>query len=236
LNIERNVAISILKLTKSGPVKQQLINIEAKIPKEDARKLLQRLQNDGLIYLHRDVIDANATQRLRLAVYAMKLGADLEQTSSFLQWQEFEGMAAFALEQNGYNILRNMRFKYGGRKWEIDIVGCKKPFAICVDCKHWHHGLYPSTLRRIVEEQVERTQALAKSQPNPAIKIEFASWEKAKLVPVVLSLVVGALKFHDDVPIVPVLQLQDFLVQLPLYAGSLKNVLWLSQDVQNRLF
>lgn len=235
MTIERNIAITILKLTKNGPVEQQLINIEAKTPEANVRELLEKLQNGGLIYLHNGIIDANVTQRLRLAVYAMNLGADLEQTSSFLQWQEFEGMAAFALEQNEYSVLKNLRFKHGGRKWEIDIVGCKESFVICIDCKHWHHGLSPSTLKRIVKEQIERTEALVKSLPDPTIKVKFTSGYKAKLIPVILSLTTGAMKFHDNVPIVPVLQLQDFLDQLPLYADSLKNFLWLSQDAQNRL-
>lgn len=235
MNIEQNMAITLLKLTKNGPVRQQLINKEAKIPTVDARKLLQKLQNDGLIYLHRDVVEADDMQRLRLAVYAVNLGADLEQTSSLLLWQEFEGMAAFALRQNEYGVIKNLRFKHGGRRWEIDIVGYKKPFVICIDCKHWHHGLSPSASKRITIEQTERTEALAKSLPNPAIKAEFTSWTMTRLIPAILSLTTGVSKFHDNVPIVSVLQLQDFLTQLPFYIGSLKNVLWLSQGAQNRL-
>lgn len=234
MDIEQNMAIAILKLTRNGPVTQQLINIDAKIPSQIAGNLLKKLQKDGLVYLRKDFVETNAEQRLRLAVYAINLGADLEQTSSFLLWQEFEGMAAFALERNGYRATKNVRFKHAGRKWEIDIVGCRRPLVVCIDCKHWHHGATLSTLRKIVEEQVERTQALAKSLPSPVVKIECASWEKAKFVPAVLSLVMGRLKFHEDVPVVPVLQLQDFLTQLPLHVDSLKHFLSLNHDVQNR--
>jgi Holliday junction resolvase-like predicted endonuclease len=162
-------------------------------------------------------------QRLKLAVHAIKLGADIENISSFLQWQEFEHIAAMAFERNNYGILKNLRFKHAERRWEIDIVGCKKPLIVCMDCKHWHHGLYPSVLKRIAEEQVERTFALAEALPRLADKITCASWNHAKLIPAVLSLVAARFKFYDDVAIVPILQLQDFLSQLPAYANSLKH-------------
>jgi Holliday junction resolvase-like predicted endonuclease len=223
MNIERNMVISILKLTRDGPVSDKLVNKDAKIPLEIAGKLLRKLQNDGLIYVQKNVVEADSLQRLKLAVHAIGLGADIENISSFLRWQEFENMAAVAFERNSYRVKKNLRFKHAGRKLEIDIVGCKKPTAICVDCKHWHRGLHPSVLKKIVEEQVERTFAIAESLPSLAGKIECASWDNVKLVPAVLSLVTGRFKFYDNVPIVAVLQLQDFLSQLPAYADSLKH-------------
>jgi Holliday junction resolvase-like predicted endonuclease len=223
MNIERDLIITILKLTKSGPVSHELINKSAKMPSDNVEKLLRKLQNDGLIYLKKDVVEADSLQRLKLTVEAVNLGADLENVSSFLQWQEFENMAAVALAQNGYVIAKNLRFKHAGRRWEMDIVGCKKPIAICIDCKHWHYGMYPSKLKNAVEEQVKRTIALAESLAGLSGKIECASWDNVKLVPAVLSLVMGRFKFYDNVPIVSVLQLQDFLSQLPAYADTLKH-------------
>jgi len=224
LSIERNMIISVLKLTKEGVVSAELVKKDARMPSQIAEKLLRKLQNDGLIYLRKGVVEADSLQRLKLAVYAMQLGADIESISSFLQWKEFEDMAAVAFERNGYRVYKNVRFKCAGRGWEIDIIGCKKPIVVCLDCKHWHHGMYPSALKKIVEEQVERTFALSNSLPSPSIKIECALWDSLKLIPAVLSLVVGKFKFYDEVPIVPVLQLQDFLSQLPAYVSSLKHI------------
>ena len=115
-----------------------------------------------------------------------------------------------------------MRFKHGGRRWEIDVVACRKPLVLCVDCKRWQRGLKPSALRKIVEAQVNRACALVDALPSPALKIECVKWNKAKFVPVVLSLMPSSYKFFDNVPVVPVLQLQDFLTQLPAYVESLK--------------
>lgn len=223
MGIERELIISLLKLTKEGSVSHELINKEAKIPLQIGEELLQRLQNDGLVYLRESLVEADSVQRLKLAVRAVELGADVERVSSALEWQEFENMAAVALERNGYDVQRNLRFKHAGRKWEVDVVGCKKPVVMSIDCKHWRHGMSQSVLKKIAEEQRERTKALADSLPNPAVKIKFAYWEIVTLIPAVLSLTVGRSKLCDGVPVVPVLQLQDFVSQVPVYVNSLEH-------------
>jgi Holliday junction resolvase-like predicted endonuclease len=225
MSIERDLIKSILKLTVNGSVSRERINKDAKIASDIALKLLRRLQNDDVVHLRDNIVEANDSCRLKLAVKAVTLGADVERISGFLRWQEFEDIAAIALERNGYVVAKNVRFKCAGRKWEIDIVGCKKPLVICIDCKHWRHGMSPSALKKIVEAQVERTRALSESLPNISLKIECAKWDKAKLVPAILVLTPGSFKFYDKVPIVPVLQLQDFLNQLPAYIESLKYLL-----------
>lgn len=221
MNIESDLLISILKLTREGPVSQKIINKDARLPASLVDGLLQKLQSDGLIYLYESILEVTSIQRLRLAVRALKSGGDLERVSGFLQWKEFEGIAAVALESNGYNVIRNLHFKYGGRRWEMDIVGWKSPIAVCLDCKHWHHGLQRSAAEKIAEQQTERTRALVMSLPNPAVKIEFLSCDIAKFLPAVLSLTFDKFKFYKGVPVVPVLQLQDFLNQLPVNADSL---------------
>jgi hypothetical protein len=82
--------------------------------------------------------------------------------------------------------------------------------------------VYLSALKKIVEAQVERARALADTLPTPSLKVECVKWNKAKFVPVILSLMPSSFKFYDNVPVVPVLQLQDFLTQLPAYIGEVK--------------
>jgi Holliday junction resolvase-like predicted endonuclease len=223
MDVEKNLLITILKLSKDGPFSQKLINKLQICPFQYAEKLLKKLQNEGLINLKKGVVEADSIQRLKIAVKAISLGADPENVSSFLLWQEFENIAAVALTCNNYSVAKNVRFKHAGRKWEIDIVACRKPIALCLDCKHWSRGMHPSALKRIVEEQVERTLALSEASLSPLNKIECALWDTVKFVPAVLSLVQGKFKFYDNVPIVPILQLQDFLVQLPAYLDELKH-------------
>ncbi len=220
--VERNLLISLLKLTKNGSVLTETVKKDARITSDIAAKLLENMQNEGTVYLKNGAVTSDSWGRLKIAIKALSLGADVETVSNLLCWQEFEEIAAVALERNDFVAARNVRFKQAGRRWEIDVVGCKKPLVLCIDCKHWHHGLSPSALKRITEAQAQRTRAFAESLPNTSSKIECAKWEGAKFVPAILSLMHGSFKFYDQVPIVPVLQLQDFLTQLPAYTDSLK--------------
>ena len=219
--VELNLVISLLKLTRAGSVLIENVNRDARIPSDATKKLLQNLQNQELVYLKGDEVEADTSGRLKLAIKAVSLGADVEQVSSLLCWQEFEEIAAFTLRNNSYVVAKNVRFKHGGRKWEIDVVGCRKPLVVCVDCKHYHHGMSPSAMQKIAEAQTQRTKALAESLPNVTMKLDCASWDKAKFVPAILSLLPSRVKFCDDVPIVPILQLQDFISQLPIQVESL---------------
>lgn len=223
--IERNLIISLLKLTKNGTVTHEAVKTEAKIPLSVCKELLRKLQRESLLYLNGDNFEIDTTSRLKLAVKAAELGADVERLSDYLSWQEFEGIATVALERNGYNVAKNVRFKHDSKRWEIDVVGCRKPIVVCIDCKHWHHGMHASTLGRMIESQVKRVEAFADTLPNAALKIECLKWSKAKVFPIILSLIPTANKFYDDVPVVPVFQLQDFINQLPLYVDSLKHFL-----------
>jgi hypothetical protein len=222
VSVERNLLISILKLTKEGAVLIESVNKEARIPTSVAWELLEKMQNENLVYLKPDSIEVKRGNRLKLAVKAASLGADIEVISNLLCWQEFEEIAALALTNNGYAVQNNVRFKHEGKRWEIDVVGCKKPLVICIDCKHWQRAISSSALRRIVDLQTQRTLALADSLPKINLKLECTKWDKAKFIPAVLSLIPSTFKFYDKVPVVPVLQLQDFIHQLPAYTESIK--------------
>jgi len=222
VSIECKMLISLLKLSKEGPVLSESVNKDARLPSVTSRKLLDKLQSEGLVYIKDDNIKVDSSARLKLAVKAVGLGADVEQMSNLLCWQEFEEIAAFALRSNGYVVANNVRFKHAARKWEIDVVGCRKPLVICIDCKHWKHAIAPSALKRIVNSQVERTRALANSLPNIDLKLECVKWRHARFTPTVLSLIPSTFKFYEKVPIVPILQLQDFINQLPVCTESLK--------------
>jgi Holliday junction resolvase-like predicted endonuclease len=216
LSIERNLLISALKLTQKGPVKQELVYSDAHVPAAYGANLLQNLQSTTSLNLKDGLITADNQTRLTIAVAAAQKGADIEQISTHLAWQEFEAMAAMALQLNGYTTTNNLHFTQTGKRWEIDVVGCQKPLVVCIDCKHWRHGMHPSTMHKAAKTQAQRTHAFAQNLPNTKTKMDCTQWPKATFIPVILSLLPFAQKFCDQVPIVPVLSLQDFLGQLPL--------------------
>lgn len=222
VSFERNLLISVLKSTKEGSGLLKDVNTGAKLPAEACMRLLQKLQNENLLYLQGDKVQTTEENRIKIAIKAASLGADIQEISHHLCWQEFEKIAAVALKTNGYTVYNNVHFKQEDRRWEIDVVGCRKPLVVCIDCKHWQHSITQSALRKIVEAQIERTEALALALPNPKLKLECAQWDKAKFVPAILVLFPSAFKFYYEVPVVPVLSLQDFICQLPMHLEHVK--------------
>jgi len=78
-------------------------------------------------------------------------------------------------------------------------------------------------MRRIVEAQANRVNALADVLPHSSLKLECTKWSIATFVPIVMVLMQGRFPFCENVPVVPVLKLQDFLHQLPLEMDSLRS-------------
>jgi hypothetical protein len=224
VSFECKLFISLLKLTKKTPALIKDVKNDSRLPIDVVEKLLQKLQNQNILYLTDDSVQVNTQGRLQLAVMAATSGYNIEDISNLLCWQEFEEIAATALYNNNFSVSKNVRFKGNGRRWEIDVVGCKKPLVICIDCKHYHHTIAPSALKKIVDSQIIRAKALTEALPNPNLNMDCTLWDSAKFVPAVLSLLPSSFKFVFDVPIVPVLQLQDFLIQLPAYANTLKFI------------
>jgi len=216
--IERRVLVSLLKLTRQGPFRKELLGKDSRIPMRVADEILGRLCRDGFCQQRRDVIEATPIQRLKIAVRAIRLGADFQRVSNFLQWREFENLAAETFKANDYNVTNNFRFKHAGKRWEIDLLACKDPLVVCVDCKHWHHGWSRATIMRAVEMQTKRTKALANAFPMVYEKIGLENWKHAMFIPTVLSLIRGPFKFYKKVPIVSILQLRNFLNELPAHA------------------
>ncbi|MCL2358933.1 nuclease-related domain-containing protein [Candidatus Bathycorpusculum sp.] len=223
MSFECNLLISVLKLTKNGVALTKDINTEAKLPSTVCMILLQKLQNENLIKLKNDTIETDSENRMQIAVKAITMGADIQRISTLLHWKEFEEIAAVALKSNGYTVYNNVRFKHENRRYEIDVIGCRKPLVVSIDCKHWAHTITPATMRKIAEEQTKRTKALAYTLPNAKLKLQCTQWEKAKFIPTILSLMPNTNKFYNKVPIVQILSLQDFINQLPLYIEDINT-------------
>jgi hypothetical protein len=220
---ERNVLVSFLKLTKFGPIQEDLVSKDAHVPRGITEKILKKLYNKGLIQRNGALVEASLDQRIEIAIQAMKLGADFEKVCGFLDWSEFENIAATAFEANYFFVKRGFRFIGYGRRWEIDILAFKESVVVCADCKHWHHGWRRAATIKAVKAQVKRTEALATALPMLHEKIGSANWKKAVLVPLVLSLYPSPLKFYEKTPIVPILQLKNFLNEFSAHTNQLAH-------------
>jgi len=215
--------MSVLKQTKTGPIQKELLRKDARVSAQVLDESLRKLFKGGFIQQRRGLVEVSSNQRVSMAVQAIKLGADFERICKFLDWSEFESIAAQAFQANGFRVLTNFRFKHIGKRWEIDVLSCREPLIVCVDCKHWRRGWSRAVTVKAVEAQVERTRAFADALPTYYQKARLAEWRSATLVPLILSLVHGPFKFYNNVPIVPVLQLQDFINELPLEINTLTH-------------
>ena len=223
MTVERNLLRSILKLTKRGPIEKTLISRDAQIPVQIADDMLKDFSKAGFVQLRGKVIEASLNQRVKIAIHAVRLGADFESVCNFLEWNEFEKIAATTFEFNHFNVIKGLRFKGAGRRWEVDVLGCREPIIVSADCKHWHQGWTRSAITKTIDAQVKRTQALANAVPTLREKIGLADWKEATLIPMVLSLFPAPLKFYKNTPVVPILQLQDFLNELPAHIDSMTH-------------
>ena len=212
--IEKKIVLSILKLTNQNVVDVKIISKDSKFDSKKVKLCLIKLSQEGLITFNDEFVELNSISRIMLSIKAIELGADIENATSLLCWQEFEGLAAIGLERNNFSVKKNLRFTYLKKRNEMDIVGLKKPIILCIDCKHWHQEITYSSLKSIVKDQIKRTKALMDSLPNISTKLECTMWKNGIFIPAILSLVPNRYKFCNLVPIIPILQLQDFLNQL----------------------
>jgi Holliday junction resolvase-like predicted endonuclease len=194
-----------------------------RLPAQIVEEALGGFSRMELFTDHSGIIEASPSQRLRMAVHALNLNADFEHVCGLLSWAEFEGIAAQAFEINGYRVIRNFRFKGLTKRWETDILAVMKPVILCIDCKRWRHGWRGAATAKAVEAQVDRTMALAEALPIYKRKLNLEDWQTAQLTPLVLSLVQGPHRFQNDVPVVPILQLQNFINEFPLASDSLRH-------------
>jgi hypothetical protein len=223
---EREMLIQILRETREkSSVKTEDVNRESKIPKDLANEILRKLHVEGFLKLNGEIASVDSGQRLKMAARAVELGADIERVSRFLNWEEFEEFSTLSFEANDFQVKKNFRFTWMKKRWEIDILGLKKPIIISADCKHWRKGWSGAASIKSVKNQIERTKALAEASGSGNLRSEIGieKWEHAYFVPVILSLAPSQHKFYEKTPIVPILQIRDFLQNVMVYLDEINK-------------
>ncbi len=223
--LEREILVHILRTTKeNNSVKIEDVNKESRIPRDLTNEVLRKLHGEGILMLSDDTVTVDGEQRLKMAARAVELSADIERVSRFLNWEEFEKFLTLSFEANDFQVKKNFRFTWMKKRWEIDILGLKKPIIISADCKHWHKGWSGAASVKSAKSQIERTKALAEaSSGSVRSKIGIERWEHAYFIPVILSLAPSQHKFYERTPIVPVLQIRDFLQNAIVYLNEINR-------------
>ncbi|UCH31377.1 MAG: NERD domain-containing protein [Candidatus Bathyarchaeota archaeon] len=232
MSVEQNILITLLKLTRNGPTTDSLVGGVARIPSQTATDYLEDFLEKSLIRRNGKVIEVTCEQRLMIAVQAIKLGADFERVCKALKWKEFESITETAFRAFSYYVVKNFRFKTKkGKRWEIDVLAFKEPIIASVDCKHWKSSWTGGTIRAVVEAHVERTRSFFNALPDLRLGEKVITWRCTTAIPIIISLLPGLNKFYLNVPVVSVLQLQDFINEFPIHINSLAHF---SQKVTER--
>ena len=175
----------------------------------NAKELLYTLVQNGIGILNDDLVYFDIPHdRLQTALFAINLGADLEDVSEYLPWKDFESLTGLILEEKDFEVTKNLILTKP--RMEIDVIGKKMDIALLIDCKHWKN-MSKSALDEIVKKQVERVK-------------HFVSIENMSALPVIVTLHQETIQFIGNVPIVPIMKLSSFLDEFVGNLDSLKSI------------
>lgn len=236
----RQILKAILNGTQPGLVALDTLKEELNVTGEALEDALNHLQEEGLVTVSGDALELTRDNRLGLAVRAIELGADFQTVSRSLGWLEFEELAAYVFEMNGYSVHRRFRFQAEGRRWEMDVLALRSPYIVCAECKHWTKGIGNSTARGIIETHLEKTEVFSRHLYQLAKKIRAHRWGHATVVPLALTMAPTDMNIYRRVPCVSILALPSFLDE---FGGQLERLAyhrvelppWKPKPTQTRL-
>ena len=181
-------------------------SIASELDEINAKEMLYTLVQNGIGVWNDDLVNFNIpNDRIQTALFAIKLGADVESVSEYLTWQDFESITGLFLQEKDFDVTKNLILTKP--RMEIDVVGTKMDIALLIDCKHWK-TMSKSALDEIVKKQVERVK-------------RYVADENMSALPVIVTLHQEEIQFIENVPIVPIMKLSSFLDE---FVGNLDSL------------
>ena len=133
--------------------------IASEMDEFSAKELLQIFLQNRIGRLNENIVEFSNSDRISASIFAIRNGASIEDVSEFLTWQNFEELVSHILDENGFQVQKNLVLTKP--RMEIDVVGIKLGISILIDCKHWKR-MTQSALNDIVNKQVERVKSYVK--------------------------------------------------------------------------
>ncbi len=171
-------------------------SIVAETDQISAKEILNVLVANEIGSFDGEVVNFNQGDKLRVALFALERGAPIEEVSTYLNWRDFEGIVGEILQSKDFSIVKNLVLTKP--RMEIDVIGINHGIALLIDCKHWKK-LGESSLRNIVEKQVERVKHYVAKTPNSVA------------IPAIVTLYQEKVSFINKVPIIPISQFSSFV-------------------------
>ena len=189
-----------------GGVSVTDFSIVTELDEISAKELLYALVQNGIGTWNDDLVDFDIpNDRLQTALFAITIGATIEDVSEYLTWRDFESLTGLILEENDFDVTKNLILTKP--RMEIDVIGKKMDIALLIDCKHWK-AMSKSALDEIVKKQIERVK-------------RYVADERMSALPVIVTLHQEEIQSVDNVPIVPIMKLSSFLDE---FLGNLDSL------------
>ena len=179
-----------------GGISELDFSAASEIDEFSAKELLGIFIENGIGVLDNGIVNFQNSDKILASIFAITNGASIEDVAEFLSWQNFEELVTCILEENGFQVEKNLILTKP--RMEIDVVGIKLGIAVLIDCKHWKK-ISKSALDDIVYKQTER------------VKNYVSKTESTMAIPVIVTLHQEKVNFVNKVPIIPVIQLSSFL-------------------------
>ena len=192
-----------------GGVSVTDFSVVTELDEISAKELLYTLVQNGIGTWNDDLVDFDIPHdRLQTALFAITLGATIEDVSEYVTWRDFEAITGIILEENCFDVTKNLVLTKP--RMEIDVIGKKMNLALLIDCKHWK-TMSKSALDEIVKKQIERVK-------------RYVADEDITALPVIVTLHQEGTQLVENVPIVPIMKLPSFLDEFVGNLGSLKSI------------
>ena len=170
--------------------------------KEFFRQIEAEIIDDEIIFREKS--------KMLASIKAIQEGEELVGISKYLDWREFEILTAELTEKHDYECLTNI--VTSKPRMQIDVIAIGKSHRIVFDCKHWKKQLGPSNIRKIADNHVKRCEKYFRTTNSE---------DDSKIFPVILTMSIENNKIVNGVPIVSIVQLNNFLLEI----NSLENII-----------
>ncbi len=135
--------------------------------------------------------------------FSIKTISDLEKLSHQVKWQYFEKLAAFIFSENGFDARQNVIVKGGESKRQFDVIAKGNGITFLVECKKWKsQSDRAAHLRSAVTKHMERCIYYSELHPDE------------KTFPILVPLLDDDVNIEKGVPIVPIMKLNAFLLEI----------------------
>lgn len=130
---------------------------------------------------------------------SIKIIKDFDEVSKRVTWQNFEKLAAFIFEENGYQTKINTVKVFHKKRRQYDVIAKKGGETFLVECKKWSGNRYRlSSLKTAIKQHRERADF-------------YTIVTRERAVPLIITLIEEEVHFYEGVPIIPISKLDSYI-------------------------